>query len=81
MTLFMQQEDAYDERIDVQECKSDLFWRLTGITSVPRVVVDKEPRIHILLLVLNSLRFMINQSLVYQVFLLVLESTCWIFNQ
>ena len=26
--------DAYDERIDVQECKSDLFWRLTGITSV-----------------------------------------------
>ena len=25
--------DAYDERIDVQECKSDLFWRLTGITS------------------------------------------------
>jgi len=26
--------DAYDERIDVQECRSDLFWRLTGLTSV-----------------------------------------------
>jgi hypothetical protein len=26
--------DAYDERIDVQECRTDLFWRLTGITSV-----------------------------------------------
>ena len=25
--------DAYDERIDVQGCRSDLFWRLTGITS------------------------------------------------
>ena len=25
--------DAYDERIDVQGCKSDLFWRLTGISS------------------------------------------------
>lgn len=24
---------AYDERIDVQECRSDLFWRLTGISS------------------------------------------------
>ena len=26
--------DAYDERIDVQQCRSDLFWRLTGITSI-----------------------------------------------
>ena len=25
--------DAYDERIDVQGCRTDLFWRLTGITS------------------------------------------------
>jgi len=25
--------DAYDERIDVQGCRSDLFWRLTGISS------------------------------------------------
>lgn len=25
--------DAYDERIDVQQCRTDLFWRLTGITS------------------------------------------------
>ena len=25
--------NAYDERIDVQGCRSDLFWRLTGITS------------------------------------------------
>lgn len=24
---------AYDERIDVQGCRTDLFWRLTGITS------------------------------------------------
>ena len=24
---------AYDERVDVQECRSDLFWRLTGISS------------------------------------------------
>lgn len=25
--------DAYDQRIDVQNCRSDLFWRLTGISS------------------------------------------------
>ena len=25
--------DAYDERIDGQGCRTDLFWRLTGITS------------------------------------------------
>ena len=25
--------DAYDQRIDVQGCRTDLFWRLTGITS------------------------------------------------
>ena len=25
--------DAYDQRVDVQNCRSDLFWRLTGITS------------------------------------------------
>ena len=25
--------DAYDERIDDQGCRTDLFWRLTGITS------------------------------------------------
>lgn len=25
--------DAYDERIDVQNCRTDLFWRLTGVTS------------------------------------------------
>ena len=25
--------DSYDERIDVQGCRTDLFWRLTGITS------------------------------------------------
>jgi len=25
--------DAYDERIDDQNCRTDLFWRLTGITS------------------------------------------------
>ena len=25
--------DAYDERIDVQQCRTDLFWRLTGISS------------------------------------------------
>lgn len=25
--------NAYDERIDVQGCRTDLFWRLTGITS------------------------------------------------
>ena len=25
--------DAYDERVDVQGCRSDLFWRLTGVTS------------------------------------------------
>jgi len=24
---------AYDERVDVQGCRSDLFWRLTGVTS------------------------------------------------
>lgn len=25
--------DEYDKRIDVQNCRSELFWRLTGITS------------------------------------------------
>ena len=25
--------DAYQERIDVQNCRSDLFWRVTGITT------------------------------------------------
>lgn len=25
--------NAYDERIDVQGCRTDLFWRVTGITS------------------------------------------------
>ena len=25
--------DAYDERVDDQECRSELFWRLVGITS------------------------------------------------
>ena len=25
--------DAYDERVDNQECRSELFWRLVGITS------------------------------------------------
>tara|TARA_B100000085_G_scaffold106784_1_gene97312 strand:+ start:312 stop:1859 length:1548 start_codon:yes stop_codon:yes gene_type:complete len=25
--------NAYDERIDVQNCRTDLFWRLTGITT------------------------------------------------
>lgn len=29
--------DAYDERIDVQGCRTDLFWRLTGITSTTQV--------------------------------------------
>lgn len=25
--------DAYDQRVDVQNCRSDLFWRLSGVTS------------------------------------------------
>ena len=25
--------DAYQERVDVQNCRSDLFWRVTGITT------------------------------------------------
>lgn len=25
--------DAYDQRVDVQNCRSDLFWRLSGLTS------------------------------------------------
>lgn len=32
--------DAYDQRIDVQNCRSDLFWRLTGISS--DVAVDDD---------------------------------------
>ncbi len=31
---------AYDQRIDVQNCRSDLFWRLTGISS--DVAVDDD---------------------------------------
>ena len=30
--------NAYDERIDVQGCRTDLFWRLTGITSTTQTV-------------------------------------------
>ena len=69
--------EIYDERIDVQEW-SDLFWRLTGITSAGGGTRNQV--IHILLLVLNSLRFMINRPLVYQVFL-HWAGYCWIFNQ
>lgn len=30
--------DEYDKRIDVQGCRTDLFWRLVGITSTTQVV-------------------------------------------
>ena len=70
--------DAYDERIDVQECKSDLFWRLTGITSA---LGGGGPGTQ------NSYTFTCTKLstvydksfLVYQVFLL--NFCCWIFNQ
>ena len=35
--------DAYDERIDVQGCRTDLFWRLTGITSTTQTSGGRGP--------------------------------------
>ena len=37
---------AYDERIDVQECRTDLFWRLTGITSTSNMGGGRGPDLY-----------------------------------
>ena len=44
---------AYDERIDGQGCRTDLFWRLTGILAPLLVVVLVVVQTYIISLVLS----------------------------